>query len=334
MAPTRASVLRVLRTVVLGFLGLCVASALVEHVLEMRDTARLTASDTFSSLHGRRVRYRLTGVGEPGPTVVLLCGLVGSLEQWEHVQDELSASSPVLSYDRAGLGFSDPSDGHDANGQADELDQLLHAQSVSPPYVLVSYSSTASLARVFTALHPERVQGLVFLDPTAPDAIRTMPSSHRFTYRRNFAKSMSVNMLASLFGYIRFKQAAVSERETSPALERSNAILASFHHWLATAQEVWDLDRSDDEARATPWFGSMPVGVLSSFDPGQSELNRYVVAGNRDLASKSTRGIWRAGAHLGHDKVLADPVLYEAVVDLIRTILDETRAPMPAASPP
>src|SRR5258708_9229296 len=208
MAPGKA--LRVLRTVALGFLGLCVASALIEHWLEMRDRARLTANETFYSVHGAKLRYRLTGTGRPGPTVVLLCGLVGSLEQWDHVQAELSASSPVISYDRAGLGFSDAYDAYDATAQAEELDQLLHAPGISPPFVLVSYSSTAALARVFTGLHRDRVLGLVFLDPTAPDAIRAMPGNDHFTYRRNFRKPMVVNLLKSFFGSLRLKQALAS----------------------------------------------------------------------------------------------------------------------------
>jgi hypothetical protein len=83
-------------------LGLCAVSASIEHFLELREAAQLTASDTFYNAQGRRIRYHLTGQGNPGPTVVLLDGLTAILEQWEGVQTALSTVSPVLSYDRGG----------------------------------------------------------------------------------------------------------------------------------------------------------------------------------------------------------------------------------------
>jgi pimeloyl-ACP methyl ester carboxylesterase len=316
------------RTLLFVFVGLCVGSALLEHVLEARDAARLTENETFYSVRGRRLRYHLTGVGEPGPTVVLLCGLAGSLEQWEHVQAELSEAYPVVSYDRSGLGFSDASDAHDAAAQAEELDAILHIPNISPPFVLVSYSSTVSVARVFRAAHPAVVTGLVFLDPTAPDAIQAMPAEHRYSHRKNFARPMASNLVRSFFGVTRLKQFIAHRHDVAPqslSAERVDAILASFHHWVATAYEVLDLDRSEQEAKATPWFGSLPLGVLSSFDPNATELNRVVVGGNRDLATKSTRGIFRTPPHFGHDKILTDPVMYGAVVDLVRTITEEAR---------
>src|ERR1700679_305179 len=141
-------------------LGLCAVSALIEHVLERWDMARLTAGDTFYTTQGGRIRYHLTGEHNPGPTLVLLDGTTASLEQWEGVQAALSTESPVISYDRGGTGFSDPANEHGASADADELDQLLHAPEIRGPFVLVSYSSSSMMAAVFAARHHDVVKGI------------------------------------------------------------------------------------------------------------------------------------------------------------------------------
>src|SRR5271163_4829867 len=175
-------------------LGLCAASAMTEHILELRDAARLTASDTFYAAHGRRIRYHLTGPSAPGPTLVLLNGIMASLEQWNGVQSALSAVAPVLSYDRGGAGFSDPADAHDANADADELDQLLHSPEIVGPFVLVSYSSSSMMATVFAARHPDIVKGIVFVDP-----LLRSPAPGTKTHRRILWRSTLMNPLEAFF---------------------------------------------------------------------------------------------------------------------------------------
>src|SRR5580658_7163606 len=55
---------------------------------------------------GRRLNLYCTGTSSP--TVVLDAGLGGSTAVWRHVQPVLARTTRVCSYDRAGMGFSDP----------------------------------------------------------------------------------------------------------------------------------------------------------------------------------------------------------------------------------
>jgi pimeloyl-ACP methyl ester carboxylesterase len=305
-------------------LGLLAVSALTEHVLEIRDASRLTAGETFYAARGRRIRYHLTGTSAPGPTLVLLNGSAASLEQWSMVQAALSKVAPVVSYDRGGAGFSDPARAHGASAEADELDQLLHCPEIAGPFVLVSFSSSSPIATVFAATHLDVVKGIVFVDP-----ILASPPGTK-SWRRIFWRPSVTNLLKAFFGYTRLKSAVVG-RHAPPSTaesERWNTVLVSTHHWLASAYESMSLDESAAEAsaaKATRPFADLPLGVLTTADPAESEYLREIFDRQTKLAASSKLGIMPV-VHGAHSELLNDPVAVGHIVDLIRTIADEARS--------
>src|SRR5690349_984758 len=83
----------------------------------------------------------LLATGRSGPTVVLETGASGYFGAWEWVQQQLAEHTRVVSYDRAGLGFSESASGRrDAATIARELDELLRWSDEKPPYILVGHS--------------------------------------------------------------------------------------------------------------------------------------------------------------------------------------------------
>jgi pimeloyl-ACP methyl ester carboxylesterase len=315
---------RLARTGLVLVLGLGALSALVEHVLELRDAVRLAGSETFYAAHGRRIRYHLTGASAPGPTVVLLNGSSSSLEQWAIVQAILTTGEPVVSYDRGGAGFSDPADAYDANSGADELDQFLHAPGIAGPFVLVSFSSSAPMAIVFAAKHLHVVKGIVFVGP-----ILASPPSMK-PWRRILLRSAVANPLKAFFGYTRLKNAIVGHHAAPPTAEseRSNAVLVSTHHWLASTHELMSFDESTDEANAAMSirpFTDLPLGVLTTASPGESEYFSDLLDRQKKLAASSQRGIMSV-VQGDHNQLLNDSIAVRHLVGLIHTITDEVRA--------
>lgn len=105
--------------------------------------------------------------GQGNHTIVFESGLGHDLTVWTQVADEISRSATVVTYSRAGYGRSDSSDQPRTLQQiALELDQLLTAQDVSPPYILVGHSAGGFYIRKYAELYPDKVKGLVFVDST------------------------------------------------------------------------------------------------------------------------------------------------------------------------
>jgi pimeloyl-ACP methyl ester carboxylesterase len=104
---------------------------------------------------GRSLYIECTGTGSP--TVVLEAGYGGSSKSWLDVQPVLGRTTRTCAYDRAGLGSSVAMPGvHDAGDEIRDIDRLLRAAAIPPPYVR---ARRALLRRAAGALVRPRASG-------------------------------------------------------------------------------------------------------------------------------------------------------------------------------
>ncbi|MEI9953785.1 MAG: alpha/beta hydrolase [Pseudomonadota bacterium] len=267
-------------------LGVCVLAAGVEEVLERRAQTRLTAGETFAEVNGARVRYRALGAEHTGRTIVLLPGIGASIEQMRHAQRRLAAKARTLTYDRAGYGFSVGSHAHTADDQAAELAELLDALSVSHPVVLVGYSSSALLARVFAGRYPTRTAGLYLVEPDFPEFEEQVPGRHG--PRRLYARWVLHELLVSTLGLSRLCKLGAPSSGPSGALdEREEEIFQRRRHFWALARDAYDLPTSFAQAKQAP-VARVPLVIMSTeqTDPSAGLLNELYA----ELARRSPRG--------------------------------------------
>jgi pimeloyl-ACP methyl ester carboxylesterase len=105
--------------------------------------------------------------GHGSPAVILEGGFGEGIAGWSLVQKEVANFAQTVSYDRAGLGQSEPGPKpRSAKQIATELHTALQNAGVKPPYVLVGHSMGGPYVRVFAELYPKEVAGMVLLDPS------------------------------------------------------------------------------------------------------------------------------------------------------------------------
>src|SRR5215467_7823574 len=110
----------------------------VHAILTRREKKHLRPPGRMIEVHGHMMHLLATGTGSP--TVVLETGTSGYFGLWEWVQNEVGKHTRVISYDRAGLGFSEKAVGaREAASIARELDELLRRAGENPPYILVGH---------------------------------------------------------------------------------------------------------------------------------------------------------------------------------------------------
>jgi pimeloyl-ACP methyl ester carboxylesterase len=81
------------------------------------------------------------------------------------VQPEVAKFTTILTYDRAGYGWSAiSSEPPTAEQIVSELRQLLREVKIEPPYVLVGMSLSGLFSRLFAYYYPEEVAGMVLVD--------------------------------------------------------------------------------------------------------------------------------------------------------------------------
>jgi hypothetical protein len=96
---------------VLAFVALAIGSALVgvayEAVTRHADARLHPPSGRLVDVNSVRLHIQCVGAGSP--TVILDAGLGASSLDWSLVQPALGTTTKVCAYDRAGMGWSDPS---------------------------------------------------------------------------------------------------------------------------------------------------------------------------------------------------------------------------------
>lgn len=286
---------------------LALGAAGSEEVCERRAEARLTAGETFADVNGARLRYRAAGLEHSGPVVVLLPGMAGSLEQMRFVERRLGRAARTLSYDRAGYGFSSGSHAHTAAEQAAELVALLDALALRGPVVLVGYSTSALVARVFGGSYPERTAGLYLVEPDHPefDAVAT----GRPSPRRDYARWVAHDLATTTFG---IKRLATSLTAENAAQARANEVLLRRRHYVALAREWYVLPETYAQARAAK---VPPVPFVVLFTEQSSAQFPLLERSLSVLVARSPHGRVTKLPHHPHDELFLPGPVLDAIVD-------------------
>ncbi|WP_049651621.1 alpha/beta fold hydrolase [Kitasatospora sp. MY 5-36] len=225
----------------------------------------------FQEIDGRRLYLHRQGTG--GPAVVLLPGASAIGLDYFGVQQGASRFTTAVVYDRGGTGFSDEAAlPRTAAEVATELHELLHAQGVPGPYVLVAHSLGGAYAHGFAQRYPHDVAGLVWLDAFHRDWDDYMPAE------------------ASLAASVRLSPTEEQLRQALPGIRQMAAeLLVDFpadvrdavveyhvserwiHAGIAERASMADLAvelRAGADLPDVPLIALTPLGV----DPGQQAL--------------------------------------------------------------
>src|SRR5437899_11873712 len=113
------------------------------------------------NIGGRNLHLYCTGSG--GPTVVLEAGGGAYATDWALVQPRIGEKTRVCSYDRAGLGWSDPGPADETVEQTvADLHAALSRAGEKGPYILVGASVGGAFIRGYQRSFPRDVGALVF----------------------------------------------------------------------------------------------------------------------------------------------------------------------------
>src|SRR5215210_6893867 len=116
-------------------------------------------------------------VGRGSPNVILDAGSGEMSAHWVRVQQEVSGTTRVCAYDRAGMGWSEMGPNpRDAKQISSELHTLLKGAGIKGPYVLVGHSFGGMYMQTYAARYPDEVAGMVLVDSsTDPDQFSHQP---------------------------------------------------------------------------------------------------------------------------------------------------------------
>ena len=293
----------VLSLVALLFLAIGLSSG-INALLLHRERASMPGR--LYDVNGHKMRMECTGSGSP--TLVLAAGLGNDGLIWSAVQPTLAQTTRVCSYDRAGMGWSDPvPPPRDADHIADQLHGLLQAAGITGPIVLMGHSIAGIYIRDYATRYPEEVQGLIFVDASTPLQNRDPAFAHEMRPGGPPPLQMFLTQTLFVLGLPRWMGGC---RNNFPELPPARGRLQSAErcHLVVSspAGESANFDRSGEETIHTGPYGDLPVLIFSS-DPAralaQHQPAAMVAAWDRmqanlkNLSTRSRQIIARGSAH-------------------------------------
>jgi pimeloyl-ACP methyl ester carboxylesterase len=284
------------------------SGAMYQWLATRKDLAATPPPGHLVDIGGYRLHLWCTGDG--APAVILDTGLGGSTAGWGFVQPDVARFTRVCSYDRAGMGYSDPGPSpRTARRIASELAELLARSGIAGPVVLVGASIAGFDVRVFASDHPERAAGLVLVDASHEDDVHEVPRMARFV------------PLLSTIGVLRLFGPSFGQNIESLAPSvRQFAQATRFRAagYQAAADEIIHIRESAEEVKSSRRKLTIPVLVVTGAR-GADENWRQL---QRDQASLSERGCLIIAEQSGHVVPIDQP---EVVVDAIRTVVETAR---------
>ncbi len=287
---------------------------------------------------GYRLHIHCQGAKEPGvPTVLLEAGAREFSLVWDQVQGQVAEFARVCAYDRAGMGWSERGPNpRTAPYVADELDALLAAAGVEPPYVLVGHSMGGLYARFYAHEHPEQVAGMVLVDSGHEEYNQRLPEA-LVTLSQQTNQILRILPLVSDLGMVARDPAGYPSPFLPPLApgteERYRSVLAMSPDFFTTAVEEGDaLEESYAAVRNLPdrSLGDLPLIVLSAgkFEAlperlisaeEQAQVRAIAAELQADLVTLSSNGRQVIAEESGHHIQLEQP---ELVIEAIHKVLD------------
>jgi pimeloyl-ACP methyl ester carboxylesterase len=314
----------------LGFFGLTLILALsgllYQEVASRSDRSEFPAPGGLVDLDGRQIHLQEAGTSRDGPTVVLLAGAGSMSTQWAWVQQDVADFARVISYDRAGLGWSEPSDQpQDAIAVADDLYRLLKTAEIPGPYILVGHSLGGAHARVFADRYQEEVAGMVLLDPVSPE-FWTRVDPDALDEPRSAARQAKLFPHLARLGVFRIMNpfAAATEGLPKPDREAANAIFASTQHSATSRddyQQILEKSETMGSLRSLEPAADVPLIVLSRTEP-DDEFTGPQQEIDAELAATSVNGIHRLVHGADHITLVTKKEFAQETTDAVRDVLE------------
>ena len=287
-------------------------------VREALDKGAFTMPGQLIDVGGHKLHISCTGSGSP--TVILEGGLGEPgvmMSGW--IQPGVATTTQVCVYDRAGKGWSEPSETpQDGLSIATDLHTLLSRARVDGPYVLVGHSSGGVYVQVYAARYPEQVAGMVLLDSQPPDALANLPG-YEGVYD-GFRKAAGLAPALARLGVMRLVYSLVPTGLPPEAQAEERAFWSTASHNRSFRDEVVGLKAALAEAQALESLGDKPLIVVTAAE--DAEVGWLPLQDK--MANLSTNSIHRVVQDVTHSSLTEDKggsaISIQAILDVVAAV--------------
>jgi protein-S-isoprenylcysteine O-methyltransferase Ste14/pimeloyl-ACP methyl ester carboxylesterase len=301
------------------------AGLIYEAAADAQATRMFPPPGRLVDIGGRRLHLLCVGDGEP--TVIFEPSGFGSSLSGERARERVASRTTACSYDRAGMGWSEPGlRVMSAGALARDLAVLQDRARLRGPFVIVASSIGGLTAEMFARQYPERVSGLVLLDA----AVSRLLPPLQARFGRVSAAACTARVLAWL-GVIRLLDPFDLARAEDGA--RGAAITYGGKPFDALCALARGLPGSAAEfAAAPPLPSGLRMIVMSAasseqllpprFEAAREELRPLLLEAHKAFAAEAPERTWQMVPESTHLIANSQP---DAVADAVLALLEQVR---------
>lgn len=172
----------------------------------------------------------------------------------------------TISYDKAGILWSDPSETINLRRYASDLQQLLEKTNCPKPYILVGHSFGGITSRLFINENTENLAGIVFVDVSHPEQMKRsseeLKSSVQPPPRKLLSFLNEIGVIRMLYNCVPFTKAVSKEHWFNQNVK--NYFYKIFNGLMT---ELENDQKLMTEATQINDFGTVPLTVITAKYP-------------------------------------------------------------------
>ena len=301
-----------------------VAGFIYEQISRSIVDDKFPAQGDFASIDDHKLHYIRKGT--MAPTVVFDSGLGDGVFSWFKIQNKVSEYTSTISYDRAGILWSERGSSPKSSKQISaDLHELLIKSKAQKPYIIVAHSLSGLTLRNYISEHNEDILGVVFVDVSHPDQLNRFPKnagsliSEIPDWLINFGNHIGV---VRLF----FNLTYPNTNENDPINIRVNALRSKSIP--ATLEERLNFVSIANEAANINTFGNIPLVIITGASPDrfkylknktlEKQFNSIWSELQKDLLKLSSNSKQILATKSGHTVQMEQPeVVIESIIQII-----------------
>ncbi|MEK3977636.1 alpha/beta fold hydrolase [Psychrobacillus sp. FSL K6-2836] len=279
---------------------------------------KVSGLGSLVKINDRLIHTIDTGRNDSKYTVILDAGLSCCSIDWYYIQPKVSEFSQVISFDRAGYGWSSSAKGkYTSENVVEDLIKVLEKINAKPPYILVGHSFGGLNMRLFASKYPEKVAALILIDSVHENRYL---SSEWDAERKNIHKKnlrlFRLGYITSSIGIARLlKQPVGRKRFPDPYQKYINYIGYNPKSFEAVYKEFFYSEESAFQLKGSkPLKKELPITVLSSNNNDISWIE------HQNLLSNLTNNTIQIKADNSHSIHLENP---DIVINTIKEVINE-----------
>ncbi len=323
-----ALILKIVRWFFIGVVSLIAVVLsggwIYQAISESSDLARYPAPGELVAVDDRLMHLHCVGQGSP--TVIFELGIGSVAAAWSDIHQQVSLLTRACAYDRAGLGYSEPTDQPlRSSDVAQRFQKLLQAAGIEDELVLVGWSAGGIYIREFFRQYPDQVRAMLFVASSHEQQASRTPQ----TAGGGADPALKIARYLAPFGLVRLSGILEQRVDRSSASDETKSRLKAIYHQSHTLHTVWReseaFNLDIDAPRPPSPVGDLPLIVLT---PGnQNDSQQENDARNQlqqELTLLSTNGKQIIASDSGHNIYAEQPgLLVKSIEELVLLVREK-----------